>query len=165
MFLVIFEFFYNVFKHFQTQISPNPNIFKTPPGSVAFGIEINSIDHPDTEFRVKGSKAFEHPKHSPAMFQIFVTFKSLARKFRVCAIDRDIEEFFTRIVSETIEHREKNKVTRNDFMNLMIQLKNFGKLEGDVTDIGRLSLDEIVAQSFIFFAAGYETSSTTISHT
>lgn len=64
---------------------------------------------------------------------------------------------------ETIEHREKNSVIRNDFMQLLIQLKNHGKLEGESIEVGKLSINEIAAQSFIFFAAGYETSSTAMS--
>lgn len=83
----------------------------------------------------------------------------------MCTIKKEIEDFFRKIVSDTIEYREENSVTRNDFLNLMIQLKNYGKLEGEIESIGQLSLDEIVAQCFIFFVAGYETSSTAMSYT
>lgn len=36
------------------------------------------------------------------------------------------------MVSDTIEYREKNNVKRNDFMDLLIQLKNKGTI-GDGT--------------------------------
>ncbi|KAG5667851.1 hypothetical protein PVAND_015820 [Polypedilum vanderplanki] len=133
-------------------------------GSFGFGIEINSLEHPDTEFRVRGSQVFEKPKYPPIFFQFCVNFKPLARMLKISTTAKEIEEFFTRIVKETIEYREKNQIIRNDFMNLLIQLKNFGKLEGDITSIGKLTLNEIVAQCFIFFAAGYETSSTTMAY-
>lgn len=83
----------------------------------------------------------------------------------MCLIPKDIEDFFVRIVSETIDQREKSGVVRNDFMHLLIQLKNHGKLEGETVEVGKLSLNEIAAQCFVFFAAGYETSSTTMSYT
>lgn len=49
-------------------------------------------------------------------------------------------------------------------MHLLIQLKNYGKLEGESVEVGKLSMNEIAAQCFIFFAAGYETSSTAMSY-
>ena len=35
------------------------------------------------------------------------------------------------MVEETVNYREKNKITRNDFMQLLIQIKNKVKLEED----------------------------------
>ncbi|KAJ8929029.1 hypothetical protein NQ314_018340 [Rhamnusium bicolor] len=74
-------------------------------------------------------------------------------------------------LNETIAYREKNNIDRKDFMHLLIQLKNKGKLykdeeinekkEVDMTT-GKLTINDIVAQSSIFFIAGFETSSTTM---
>lgn len=33
------------------------------------------------------------------------------------------------VVKETVEYREKNNVRRNDFLQLLIDLKNKGKIE------------------------------------
>lgn len=72
-------------------------------------------------------------------------------------------------VKETIDYREKHDVKRNDFMDLIIQLKNKGKVEGadnegtnGASDEGdnKFTIEEAAAQSFVFFAAGFETSST-----
>ena len=93
-----------------------------------------------------------------------MAFKELARKLHIRNIRKDIEEFFQRIVRETVKHREDNGIVRNDFMQLMIQLKNHGKLDGESLSVGKLTMDEITAQCFIFFAAGYETSSTAMSY-
>lgn len=57
-----------------------------------------------------------------------------------------------------MELREKNNFTRNDFMDLLIQLKN----EKNDEKSGNLTLNEIAAQASIFFLAGFETSSTTL---
>nr|CAD7423808.1 unnamed protein product [Timema monikensis] len=40
----------------------------------------------------------------------------------------------TQVVKETVEYREKNNVVRNDFMQLLIQLKNQGKLDPEDED-------------------------------
>ncbi|KAG4068038.1 hypothetical protein HA402_003944 [Bradysia odoriphaga] len=51
---------------------------------------------------------------------------------------------------------------RNDFMDLLIQLKNSGYIDGD--KVGQVTLQEITAQAFVFFLAGFETSSTTMAY-
>nr|AHJ10936.1 cytochrome P450 6FX1 [Chironomus kiiensis] len=133
-------------------------------GSVGFGLEINSLDNPTTEFRVHGVNTFEKPNH-PALVNTFsVAFKDMARKLHICQVSREIEQFFQGIVHQTVKHREDNGIVRNDFMQLMIQLKNHGKLDGETLSVGKLTMDEITAQCFIFFAAGYETSSTAMSY-
>lgn len=88
----------------------------------------------------------------------------------------DIEAFFFDVVRRTIEYREKNKdVKRKDFMQLLIQLKNQGYVSVDKTDEDQLSekqsgnkkltFNEVAAQAFIFFIAGFETSSSTLNFT
>ena len=49
-----------------------------------------------------------------------------------------------KIVGDTIEHRERNKIKRNDFLDLLIDLKNKGKDENNMkekknkrTDVGK----------------------------
>lgn len=42
-----------------------------------------------------------------------------------------MSEFFVTAVKETMEEREKDKFTRKDFMQLLIQLKNDGRVEDD----------------------------------
>lgn len=54
---------------------------------------------------------------------------------------------------ETFEYREKNDVTRNDFVSMLLGLKDFYKT------------DELAAEAFLVYTAGYETSSALISFT
>lgn len=64
------------------------------------------------------------------------------------------ETFFLNMVGDTVEYRKKNNYVRNDFMQLLIDLHN------DNPDFTR---EQIAAQAFLFFVAGFETSSTTMS--
>lgn len=125
-------------------------------GSCAFGIECNSLRATCCRFREVSKQIFQQSV-AQMMWQIFLMlFKGLATILKLRATPAEVEKFFTNMVQETISHREQNNVQRNDFMNILIQMKNSEKLEEQLT------INEITAQSFIFFVAGFETSSTTM---
>ncbi|XP_059610772.1 uncharacterized protein LOC132257759 [Phlebotomus argentipes] len=131
-------------------------------GNCAFGIECNSIKDPDTEFRRIGVKVFQFTNFEMLRIFILSFFQGLGRILKLKVNKPDVSEFFMRILRETIEYREQNNVNRNDFLSLLMQLKNSGKLEGNDTSLGKITFEELAAQTFIFFAAGYETSSSTM---
>ncbi|XP_055588831.1 uncharacterized protein LOC129741148 [Uranotaenia lowii] len=134
-------------------------------GSCAFGIDCNSLNDPDVEFRRVGKKVFELPPGRLLKFFFMGTFKDFSRRIHIKGTADDVSEFFFKVVRETIEYREKNNVQRNDFMNLLMQLKDKGELDDDSGElVGTLSFNEVVAQAFVFFLGGFETSSTTMSY-
>jgi cytochrome P450 family 6 len=125
-------------------------------GTCAFGLDCNSLKDPNTEFRRYGKKIVE-PKVS-FFKQLFTgAFQGLSKKLGLTLIEKDVETFFMQTVRDTIAHRETNNVQRNDFMSLLIQLKNHADPSS------RMTIEEIAAQSFVFFFAGFETSSTAMS--
>lgn len=131
-------------------------------GTCAFGIECNSLKDPNAQFRAMGKKVFGTPRNAGAKQFFMLTFKDTARRLHMKNNHDDVTEFFLRIVRETIELREKDNIRRNDFMDLLIEIKNSGSLDG--TKLGKVTIEEIAAQAFVFFLAGFETSSTTLSY-
>lgn len=92
-----------------------------------------------------------------------LTFRDLARKMGMRLFRKDVGDFFMGVVRDTIEYRERNKVNRNDFMDLLIKLKNAEPLKEGSENLGPLTFNEIAEQAFLFFfLAGFETSSTTL---
>lgn len=65
-----------------------------------------------------------------------------------------MSNFFLNVVKEVIEYREKNHVHRNDFMQILMDMRN--------KDDEEMSIKQVAAQAFVFFIAGFETSATTI---
>uniref|UniRef100_A0A182IXD4 Uncharacterized protein n=1 Tax=Anopheles atroparvus TaxID=41427 RepID=A0A182IXD4_ANOAO len=135
-------------------------------GTCAFGIECNTLRAPESEFRKYGNKVFEQDMLLMAKFVFASMFKDLAKRIGVKLTDEGVERFFMQVVRDTVQYREKNNVQRNDFMNLLLQIKNKGKLDDAVGNVGKgevgMTLNELAAQVFIFFLAGFETSSTTM---
>ncbi|CAG9801978.1 unnamed protein product [Chironomus riparius] len=142
--------------------------------SVAFGIDNDCINDRDNIFRKIGLKIFE--SNYKSMFRNILSFflPKLMLLFKIRSVDREVEDFIVSIVKQTIDHRENDKsYERKDFMQLMILLKNQGyisvdkddkkdELNGhDHNDMKKLTFNEIAAQAFLFFIAGFETSSST----
>uniref|UniRef100_A0A1L8E457 Putative cytochrome n=1 Tax=Nyssomyia neivai TaxID=330878 RepID=A0A1L8E457_9DIPT len=127
-------------------------------GCCAFGLECNSLKDPKTEFREYGKLAFRRSPMEALKQVILLTFPKIGYIFGLQFNKPEVTEFFRRVVRETVEYREKSTVQRHDFMNLLIDLKNSG------AEDEKLTLNEVAAQAFLFFLAGFETSSTTMMH-
>lgn len=143
-------------------------------GSCAFGLECNSMKNPKAEFRIMGKRAFTQTLRDSVSVIIIRSFPKLAKFLHLGIFAPSVTSFFKKVVTDTIEYRENNKITRNDFLQLLVQLKNNGRLDEDSLNGSEakttkappgtnLTMDEAAAQAFIFFLAGFETTSTTIS--
>ncbi|XP_055697204.1 cytochrome P450 6A1-like [Phlebotomus papatasi] len=131
-------------------------------GSCAFGLECNSLKDPDTQFRVMGKKVFDFGGFEFLKLFFLSMFPNVGRTLRMRVTKPDVSDFFMGVLRETIDYREKNNVKRNDFLSLLIQIKNTGKLDDEEVDLGKMTFEELAAQTFIFFIAGFETSSSTM---
>lgn len=130
------------------------------------------MKNPENDFRKYGRKIFETTAwNSFKRLSRFVA-PQLIRLLRIKFADAGVENFINSIVKQNLEYREKNNVTRKDFFQLLIQLRNTGTVQLDndwETEIKtdgnqkKMSIDEVAAHSFAFFGAGFETSSSTLS--
>uniref|UniRef100_A0AAT9UTS9 Cytochrome P450 6PZ13 n=1 Tax=Maconellicoccus hirsutus TaxID=177089 RepID=A0AAT9UTS9_MACHI len=153
-------------------------------GTCAFGLEINSLENPNSEFRIMGKKIIEF-KYKTLIRTLWPNIpSSLVKLLNLTTLDTNVEQFFMNIVQTTVEYRERNNITRNDFLDLLIALKNNTILKkfhdtADQEDLRKflhqigdkhvksdvdMTNDLLAAQVFLFFIAGFETSSTTLSY-
>lgn len=132
--------------------------------SVVFGIDC--IRDPNSEFRRHGKKIFEMTFIKGITAAITFLSPNLMRSFRIRATDKSVQDFMTTVVEENLEFREKNEIVWRDFFQLLVQLRKCGTIaqNDDEWKMGKcLTLNEMTAQSFIFFAGGFETTSTIMS--
>jgi cytochrome P450 family 6 len=103
-------------------------------GSCAFGLNCNSFTDSNSEFREMGKRLFE-PSVASNLRRRLRTLPpfllKLLKPFHITVHPQEMINFFTGVVNDTINYREKNNVVRNDFLQLLIQLKNKGKVEDD----------------------------------
>ncbi|XP_060529205.1 cytochrome P450 6a2-like isoform X2 [Cylas formicarius] len=138
-------------------------------GNCAFGIDCNTMNNPNNDFSLYGNRIFER-NSSVIIRRAFsqILPKSMINALGIRIGNQDVAKFFMDMVKENAAHREKNNVFRKDFFHLLLQLKNKGRITDEETVINgtrnesALNINEVAAQCFVFFGAGFETSSTTM---
>lgn len=72
------------------------------------------------------------------------------------SLPENVREYFTELVIHTVAYREKTQTTRNDLMQLMIDLRK--------DEESNLTAEAIAGNIFIFFIAGADTASNAITY-
>jgi cytochrome P450 family 6 len=90
-------------------------------GSVAFGLDCNSLKDPDALLRKYGKKILAAtPLERVKLVVQFGVPRKVLKMFKFKMINPDVENFFMKAVKDTVEHREKNNIYRKDFKHLLI---------------------------------------------
>ncbi|KAF2880764.1 hypothetical protein ILUMI_25409 [Ignelater luminosus] len=131
-------------------------------GSCVFGIECNSFANQYADFPKYGKMLLKGSPWEAARMAFIFSFPNLAKSLGIRRFDKRATDFFTNIVKDTVEYRESNNVRRNDFMQILIDLKNTPTV--DVEGDGEaLTMEQLTAQCAIFFIGGFDTSAAAIS--
>lgn len=111
------------------------------------------IEDSNSDFMKYGRPIFEMSFLDALMFLISIEFPNLSRKLRIRDNPKESADFFLNTFLQTFEYRSANNVNRNDFVSLLLGLKNV------------YTKEELAAEAFLVYAAGYETSSTLMTFT
>lgn len=135
-------------------------------GLSAFGLECNAMKETNSEL-VEMSKLLFIPSAKEQIRQmICISCPDFARTIRMKLFSPVLTDYFMGILKQTVSHREESKEERNDFLNILIKIKNLGRASEDASEyLGKITFDELAAQAFVFFFAGFESSSTAMSFT
>ncbi|XP_044004563.1 probable cytochrome P450 6a14 [Aphidius gifuensis] len=129
-------------------------------GVCAFGLQANSLVDDDCMFRKMGKRIFSFEfkammRHRLRSFAPFL-YNYIGKYFA----DNVLDDFFVNLTVDTMNYRRDNNINRHDFIDLLKSLKE----EPSKIDDIELTDTMLAAQLFIFFIAGFETSSSTMSN-
>ncbi|XP_071823155.1 cytochrome P450 3A24-like [Apostichopus japonicus] len=138
--------------------------------SVFFGIQVDSQGNPDDPFVKNAKDSFNFFNLKLILGDYLLVF--LYDLFDVSITNPKIKTFFLDVISKALELRDKGEVKRMDILQLMADAHRVESTENEEAEDSlinqgavaspsdkkvALSTDEIMANAFVFFLAGYET--------
>ncbi|XP_064615542.1 cytochrome P450 3A29-like [Liolophura sinensis] len=132
--------------------------------ATAFGLQVDSQKDKNDPFLIHVKRIFEMP--IPISYLIYKTMpflRGLNDYFGFGLWPRDSIKFFENTTKRMAASRRTGSTKQNDFLQLLI--------DGESSDFGdgagrrNLSTEELVAQAFLFFIAGYETTASMMTFT
>ncbi|XP_045450810.1 cytochrome P450 6B7-like [Melitaea cinxia] len=137
-------------------------------GVCGFGININSLNQENSEFRKLGKRIFHRSFRDAIAAAGKYMFPELCKN--VYFLSREIENSMNYFVKDILTTRNYKPSGQNDFVDLLLELRQKGKLTAESIEYKdkngkpkmiELELDDslLTAQIFVFFGGGFETSS------
>ncbi|XP_015177367.1 PREDICTED: cytochrome P450 9e2-like [Polistes dominula] len=121
--------------------------------TVAFGISVNSMKDRNNIFFHKGVEATKFDGlWNIIKFTLLRICPGLMKLLRIGFLTQSTSQFFNDIIRETVKARDEQGIIRPDMIHLLMQARD--------KESSNLDIQDIVAQAFIFFLAGFDTSST-----
>ncbi|XP_026729653.1 cytochrome P450 6B5-like [Trichoplusia ni] len=145
-------------------------------GVCAFGIEMDTINNEHSLFKKLGVRIFKTDFRKylvTALYDLFPDFRTIIQKL---LSNSSSITAITEIFYNIRKQRNYKPIGRNDFIDLLLELEGKGKIIGDSIEKKNadgkpvqvemeMNITYMAAQMFVFFAAGFETSSSATSFT
>ncbi|CAG5040823.1 unnamed protein product [Parnassius apollo] len=142
-------------------------------GACGFGLDADSLSEENSAFRKLGAQIFTYGAKDVLIAMLKEVFPDMCKHLKY--LNR-VEEDIINLVRSVLKDRNYEPSGRNDFIDLLLECKQKGTIVGEsiekirsdgTADIATLELDDelLAAQVFVFFAAGFETSSSATSFT
>nr|QLI62169.1 cytochrome P450 20 [Streltzoviella insularis] len=100
--------------------------------------------------------------------ELDMMYPGILKKINMSIFPIAVRNFFNDLVKTVFTQRNGKPTNRKDFMDLILEMKQCGEIKGtkrstdEKQSILELTDEIIAAQAFVFYAAGYETSATTM---
>ncbi|KAH8381943.1 hypothetical protein KR009_001109 [Drosophila setifemur] len=144
--------------------------------STIFGLDVNSFENPDNKFRNLVTITRQNTRFNAVFGMLIFLVPQMAKLLFSVGIQNKVGLAMLEIVKDTVEYREKHGIVRKDLLQLLMELRNTGKIEENDEKsfsiqktpdghIKTISLEAITAQAFIFYIAGQETTGSTAAFT
>lgn len=139
-------------------------------GTTAFGLEPETLKNPKSKFREMGKRFFAPTFKNTFVFFLRFAFPRFVIAMKIRTTEKTISDYFVNLYKQVSEYRIKNSILRKDFVQISLELKQKGYIEADTLEVDdelsynkktlekfEITENVLAAQSFVFYAAGYET--------
>lgn len=94
--------------------------------SCAFGIEARSFETEISEFRAVANRIFSFGLTRAVSLFFYFFAPKMVKLLKIKFVDDDSAHFLRSVFSTTIRQREELKINRNDFVDILLHVKNTG---------------------------------------
>jgi cytochrome P450 family 6 len=122
--------------------------------ATGFGLEGGSLKNPNNRVGRVSSSLFYPSTWSLLKTVVIEGLQNPGNILKASVSSKFQQDFFQDLAEKTMKLRDENKIDRQDFFSLLLEAKD---KEG-------FTFNEIVGQCYMFFLAGFDTSSQTISY-
>lgn len=122
-------------------------------GACAFGLKCNSFIDKHAAFRKQGREIFDVGLKEVLRATMVFSYPELSRTLYLDSFGGNSKNFMLNVIKNNYYYRLNDSFIRNDFFQLLIDIKK--KCEENEKSF---TIEDIAAQCFFFFTAGFETS-------
>ncbi|XP_066906684.1 cytochrome P450 9e2 isoform X1 [Halyomorpha halys] len=145
-------------------------------GSAAFGINPEVLKNPQSDFREMGKRVNDVGIMNLIRLWLFICFPVLQKKYGFSFQQHSVIKYFSNIIKNAIHQRKKCGFQRNDFIQMMLQLKEKGHIriktldpndnyqQDELTDVFEINDDVLMAHALSFLTAGFEATALVITY-
>lgn len=131
--------------------------------SCAFGIEINFIEDPSDKFGTMAMDMFKFNTWRALEFGAGFVAPEIANHVPMYVFSKHGSKMLKEMLHEVMVERLAKGINRYDIMDVVVKIKQAQEHCPDES-ITKFNDDMLLAQCVIFFAAGFETTSTALTH-
>ncbi|XP_024941102.1 cytochrome P450 6k1 isoform X2 [Cephus cinctus] len=99
-------------------------------GHCVFGIQIDTLNDKNIEFRTVGKEVFEVTLRIRLLRVIQMAFPNLFKLIRAKVHSKRVTGFIVNLVKDTFKYREEKNIQRNDFIDLLREMRKKEKQNG-----------------------------------
>lgn len=123
--------------------------------SAIYGLDTGSFDSEQSTILEMGRNFIHTTPQLWYYLALIAFFPPINRLFKATYVDKKVEEFFLKIMADSLKLRQRDGTKRNDFLDHLLEIK---EKKG-------LSLVDLAANGTTFFLDGFDTSSILMYHT
>ncbi|KAK4874008.1 hypothetical protein RN001_013368 [Aquatica leii] len=130
--------------------------------TVAFGLKCNSLEDKNNAFYMMGKTVTTFRGLTLLAINLYSMFPKLSKFLQLRILSKSVVKFFTGIIKETLNKREKEGLVRPDMIHLLMEARKEQMSNDTKKSNYKLVLtdEDITAQALIFIFGGFETSAT-----
>jgi cytochrome P450 family 9 len=154
----------------------------------AFGIEVNSFEEKDNDFYKLGLKIMNFRSLTATIkFMGYIAVPWLMKALKIHLLNDEASRYFQKVIGDNFQTRLSKNIVRHDLIQLLLQMKKGQSIQSaddskttmadtgfatvEESEVGKQTIqrqwndEELMAQCFLFFLAGFDTASTLLSFT